>query len=478
MPPVRPLSAMRSAEPARTGDHEWNIAMAQKNLLGKLALVLALAMAFLVPLMMVQSLVAERAGLKADVVRDIARTAADRQRIVLPLLVVPYTLSQTEEKETLDEAGNRRVVRTEKTTEGAVRLLPDSTGVTTAPVLSEKHRGLYRVLTWNSTLAMSGRFTLPAQFGLNAKGRVSWGTPHFVLGLSDPRGLVGQPTLTWNDRNVAMVPGSVDAWSRVGRGISAALTDLPHEGGSMEFRLRVELSGMESLSFVPTARDSSVTVAAAWPHPGFFGRFSPDSTIDADRFSARWRQNLFATGVEQAYADCGEKGKCEAFLGNEFGVSFVQPVDLYRQLERSTKYGFLFVGLTFAAFFFIETLRSLAMHPIQYGLVGMALALFFVVLVAAAEHIGFVPAYVVAAGACVSLIVAYLWAALASPRIAAAVGALLASLYAVMFGLLRSEDHALLAGALFLFGLLAAVMLGTRRVNWYALSRPTAGGAG
>lgn len=273
--------------------------MAQKSLLGKLALVLVLAMAFLVPLMMVQSLVAERAGLKADVVRDIARTAADRQRIVLPLLVVPYTLSQTEEKETLDDSGQRRIVRTEKTMEGAVRLLPDATEVTTAPVLSEKHRGLYRVLTWNGTLAMTGRFNMPAQFGLKANGRVTWGTPHFVLGISDPRGLV-----------------------------------------------------------------------------------------------------------------------------------------------------------------------------------GMALALFFVVLVAAAQHIGFVPAYVVAAGACVSLIVAYLWAALASPRIASAVGALLASLYAVMFGLLRSEDHALLAGALFLFGLLAAVMLGTRRVNWYALAKPATGGAG
>lgn len=452
--------------------------MTQRTLLGKLALVLALALAFLVPLMMVQGLVAERAALKGDVVRDIARTAADRQRIVLPLLVVPYKLSRTEEKETQDEAGQRRVVRTEKTIEGAVRLLPDSTEVTTAPVLAEKHRGLYRVLTWSGTLNLSGRFTVPAQFGLATDGRVTWGTPQFVLGIGDPRGLIGRPTLTWNDRQIAMVPGSADALSRVGRGISAPLPDVPREGASVEFRLRVELSGMESLSFVPTARDSTVSVSAAWPHPGFSGRFSPESTIDADRFSARWRQNLFSTGVEQAYSDCGEKGKCEAFLGNEFGVSFVTPVDLYRQLERSTKYGFLFVGLTFAVFFLIETLRSLALHPIQYGLVGMALALFFVVLVAAAEHIGFVPAYMVAAGACVSLIVAYLWTALGSPRIAAAVGALLASLYAVMFGLLRSEDHALLAGALFLFGLLSAVMLGTRRVNWYALTRPAAGGPG
>lgn len=451
--------------------------MSQKTLLAKFAVVLALALAFMVPLSMVQSLVAERAALKNNVVSDIARTAADRQRIILPLVVVPYTLHTVDETETVDGDGRRRVVKTQKAVQGAVPLLPESTDLRTVPTLSEKHRGLYRVLTWSGALDISGRFQVPAQFGLDARGRVEWGTPQFVLGLSDPRGLVTQPVLTWNGRETPMRPGSAESWSRIGRGISAPL-ELPREGGAADFRLRVDISGLESISFVPTARNSAVAMEAAWPHPGFFGRFSPESTITAGGFSARWRQTVFSTGVEQAYAECGERAKCENFLGNEFGVSFVQPVDLYRQLERSAKYGFLFVGLTFAAFFFIETLRSLALHPIQYGLVGLALALFFVVLIAAAEHIGFSTAYLAAATACVGLIVAYLWAALASPRIAALVGALLASLYAVLFGLLRSEDYALLAGALFLFGLLAAVMLGTRRVNWYAIGRPAQASAG
>ena len=446
--------------------------MSQKALSIKLLIVVVLALAFLIPLAMVRALVAERAALQESVVRDVAHSAADRQRITTPVLVMPYTHYWQETTEVQDPSGALRKTTQQRATPGAVRLLPERIAFEARPELSHKYRGLYRVLTYAGVASIRGSFSIPPDFGFKpAQGRVEWGEPFLAAGVSDPRGIRSSPQLSWNGRTVAMRPGTGGDLSRLGPGVSAGLGALDAAGGRHEFALGLDIVGMERLSVVPSGRENTVRIGAAWAHPSFFGRFSPDSKIDGESFTALWKSTVFATGVEEAYATCVRSGKCEAFEGNEFGVAFIQPADLYQQLERSAKYGFLFVGLTFAAFFLIEALQSLALHPLQYGLVGMALALFFVLLVSLAEHIGFAPAYLLAALGCGGLVVSYLGAALGNWRRAGAVGALLAALYAVLFGLLRSEEHALLAGALFMFALLAAVMLGTRRVNWYGLGQ-------
>ena len=156
-------------------------------------------------------------------------------------------------------------------------------------------------------------------------------------------------------------------------------------------------------------------------------------------------------------------------------MSFIEPAGLYQQLERASKYGFLFIGLTFAAFLLFELLRRLAIHPIQYALVGLALAMFFLLLTALSEHIAFTAAYAAATLACVGLVTGYLVRALKSARAGLAFGGALAALYAMLYALLKAEDYSLLGGALLLFGLLAGVMVATRRVDWYALSGPRAG---
>ena len=445
--------------------------MSQKPLLLKMLVVGALALVLLVPLAMVQGLVAERAALKHEVVRSVAQSAAGTQRVTLPVLVVPYVHKWVETVESLDEQGRKRTVRHERSTAGAARLLPEAVAVRSAPQLAHKYRGLYRVLTYTAHLAVSGRFAIPKDFGLApVEGRVEWGTPVFALGISDPRGIRNGPILDWGGARITMQPGAGGDLTRLGQGISAAVPGSGAAGASaVDFKVDIELAGMERISFVPTGRETRVTLAAAWPHPSFFGKFSPEKTIGPGDFSAEWKTSFFSTNAAQAYAVCGASGKCEAFEANEFGLSFIQPADLYQQLERSAKYGFLFIGLTFAAFFLFETLKALAVHPVQYGLVGLALALFFVLLVSLSEHIGFASAYAAAASACVGLIVVYAGAVLRSWGRASAIGAQLAALYGVLYMLLRSEDYALLMGSLFLFGLLAATMLGTRRVDWYAL---------
>jgi inner membrane protein len=417
----------------------------------------------------VQGLIGERANAKAGVVRDIAQTAADVQRLTLPVVVVPYTRRWVETTQTIDDKGNQKTVRTDRSEYGTRQFLPEAVTVSAEPAPRPKRRGLYEVLTYEVPLKVAGRFSFPADFGYKpAEGQLTWGMPVLAFGVSDPRGIKNNPVLKWGDAELRFQPGAGGDLTRIGNGLSAPLAGLQAAAvRDIDFSFSLELAGMERLSFIPTGRETSVNLAAAWEHPSFFGKFSPLYSNSGKAFTAAWKTSFFSTNALQVYTTCARTAKCDAFEANEFGVSFIQPANLYQQLERAAKYGFLFVGLTFAAFFLFEVLKSLAVHPVQYGLVGLALAMFFVLLVSLSEHLGFEAAYGIASSCCVGLIVVYLSAVLGNWRRSLGIGALLAGLYGVLFMVLKSEDNALLMGSLFLFALLAAVMVGTRRINWY-----------
>ncbi|HXC59482.1 MAG TPA: inner membrane CreD family protein, partial [Steroidobacteraceae bacterium] len=185
-----------------------------------------------------------------------------------------------------------------------------------------------------------------------------------------------------------------------------------------------------------------------------------------------------ATNLEEALARCRVDGvapadpkdqSCADFTGRHFGVSFIDPVDQYLKSERAVKYGFLFIALTFAGFFLMEVLRRVSVHPVQYGLVGLALAMFFLLLLSFSEHIGFAPAFLVSAVACVGVITYYVTHVLGSRAQGAGFGAALAVLYALLYAILSSEDYALLTGSVLVFALLTVVMVLTRRVNWFGV---------
>ncbi|HEY5900507.1 MAG TPA: cell envelope integrity protein CreD, partial [Burkholderiales bacterium] len=236
---------------------------------------------------------------------------------------------------------------------------------------------------------------------------------------------------------------------------------------TLEFSFTLELGGSEALALAPLGADTTVSMRADWPHPSFQGRFLPAKhEVGASGFSATWKVSRFATQGAEA-SNCAFP--CNR-LSQQIAVSFIEPAGLYQRLERASKYGFLFLGLTFAAFLLIELLRRLAIHPVQYALVALALAMFFLLLTALSEHIAFAAAYAIAAGACVGLITLYLIKVLRSLRLGACFGAALAGLYGMLYALLQAEDYSLLGGSLLLFALLAAVMIATRRVDWYGLT--------
>jgi inner membrane protein len=196
--------------------------------------------------------------------------------------------------------------------------------------------------------------------------------------------------------------------------------------------------------------------------------------LAGDGFTARWQVSRYAAQGAERLAACERAKPCPSLGAQELGVSFIEPVGIYQRLDRASKYGFLFIGLTFAAFLLFELLRRLPIHPVQYALVGLALAMFFLLLTALSEHLAFALAYAAATFACIGLVAAYVAHVLKSASAGLAFGGALAALYGVLYMLLSAEDYSLLAGSVLLFALLAAVMVATRRVDWYQLTRAAA----
>jgi len=445
----------------------------QRTLLWKIALIGTVALLLQIPVEMIRGLVAERKQARDGVIAEIARGSSDAQRIVGPVLYIPWTRRSADATTTTDEGGHSRTVRKEKVERGHVALLPETLSVDGNIDLQEKRRGIYnaRVYTLNATLR--GNFILPPDLGIpDGSGTLVWGRALLVLGIQDTRGIRDRVRLDWDGAQPALYPGGVDA-AGAPNGIHADLGVLPANKTSVtrDFRITLSLLGTERLDIVPVGGATTVTLASAWPHPSFTGRILPDAgtKISGEGFSARWRTSHFATNIAQLHQRCLQSRQCDAFNQHSLTVSFVQPVDLYQTVERSVKYGFLFIGLTFAAFFLFEVLKRLAIHPVQYALVGLALAIFFLLLISLSEHLGFAAAYAIAATACVALIGYYVGHVLRSQRRGALFGLALSALYGLLYVLLRVEDHALLMGSLLVFACVASAMVATRRVDWYAV---------
>jgi inner membrane protein len=276
--------------------------------------------------------------------------------------------------------------------------------------------------------------------------------------------------LALGDAQAEFLPGAGDA--AVSAGMHAPLPTLrAGPAQALAFEFTMELAGSEALAIAPLAHDTTVALRADWPHPSFHGVFLPARhELGPGGFSAQWQISRHAAQGAERLAACGA-APCVQLGAQALEVSFIEPAGLYQRLERASKYGFLFIGLTFAAFFLLELLRRLPIHPLQYALVGLALAMFFLLLTALSEHLAFALAYLAATLACAGLVAVYAAHLLRSARAGLAFGGALGALYGVLYVLLSAEDYALLGGAMLLFALLAAAMIGTRRVDWYQLTR-------
>jgi len=440
----------------------------QNPLFLKAVVVTALAVVLLVPLLFVTGKISERSSLRDGVAREIAVSDAGAQRLQGIVIVFPCT--ERYEEETVNDKGVK--ITQTRTRDCTRHLIPGTLNVSGQIETEVRHRGIYRVPVYRAKLRLHGQFDLPVLAGDQAAEAARTREPAFLsLGLQDIRGIRSVPSLAWNGAAVPFLAGPGKApWPAGVHAVLAGL-DVTREQRA-EFSFELDLGGMERFDIVPSGANVQVALRSGWPDPGFSGNRLPDRReVGAEGFNASWTVSEFATGIRDALVQCA-RGRCEAWYGTAFGVAFVQTVDVYQRTYRTANYGFLFIVLTFAAFFLYEVLRGLRIHPAQYTLVGAGLALFFLLLLALSEHVAFGLAYTLAAAACVALIAFYVSFVLRGIARGLGFGALLAVLYGVMYLLLGQEDYALLMGSLLLLAVLAAFMYFTRRLDWYALTAP------
>jgi inner membrane protein len=447
----------------------------------KFLLTLGVGFLLTIPLFMVWLLVYDRQSQSETARASIVEGWGGAQTFAGPVLVIPYLTTKTE---TVEENG-KQVTKTEKVWD-ELALSPETANVDSQISPETRKRSIYEAVIYQTSLAGKAHFVLPADLGRSGIERASLDLTRAELrfGVGDPRGLVGKPShVSVGGKPLSLQPGH-GVGATKGAGVFSWIDASALASAPLDVDFGFDFRGNASLTFVPRAGDTTWTVKSSWPNPSFQGGFLPTSrSVNAKGFSATYRVGNLALGQSLIDAqDVAPNATADASIAassryqgdngggtNAFArISLVQPVDLYDQVSRAAKYGFLFIGFTFLTFLMFDVIGGVRVSSIEYLLVGAGLILFFAMLLAFAEVVGFSLAYVVASAAIIGLITAYSTAVLKTKQRASLVGGLLTALYGVLYILLSLEAYSLLIGSLLLFAALAGVMYATRNLDWSA----------
>jgi inner membrane protein len=416
-----------------------------------------LALLMLIPLAHVSGLIDERQQSEQHARNSIAERWGGEQRVGGPVLVVP--------------------VRTTRATDkgwGAVEVreyaLPEKLFFETQMTPELRRYRIYETPVYTAAISVHGHFSAASIRALSLAGdEVLWHHALLRVPVSDVRGIRQLSPLKLDGKETPFAPSTTGHDE-----ISAAEVAWPMDPESLPdsipFSFEMRLAGTESLRFLPLARQTDVSAAATWKDPSFSGAFLPaQHNVAADGFQATWQ----VLDLNRNYAQQGALGSLSLDLLRQsaFGVDLYQPADTYQRNVRAGKYGLLFVGLTFVALFLFEALGRWRVHPVQYVLVGLALCTFYLVLLAFSEQFGFAIAYALAAIAVILMVAGYATAAAKSRVAGSTLGAILAGVYALLYGLVISEQYSLLMGSLALLAAIALLMYLTRKIDWYRLGK-------
>ena len=438
----------------------------------KVFVIAALVVLLLVPMLMLQSLISERQRLREAAQQEVSSKWGQSQTVSGVVLSVPYATTQRLED------GREALQR------GYVHFLPDRVDAEATLDAQVRRRDIYEVVLYSTGVVLTGRFgALDARTTGIPGQALDWSRAVASIGISDLTGLKSLASLTWDGQAVEAQPG-VPTTDLFETGLSFPVA-LGRDSSGHAFSLRLQLNGSTRLAFAPLGKETGVRVRGDWGTPSFTGSFLPEeSTVTDAGFDARWNVLYLNRNYPQVFTgalprdEMGgdymmERGVEMAGAGRSlgaFGVRLLLPLDEYQKTMRTAEYGLLCLILTFVTIFFVEILGKRRTHPLQYLLVGCAVALFYLLLLSFAEYMRFNMAYVLAALSVLSLILLYTRAIFHSWRYAAIVTALLVVFYGYFFVLLQAEAYALLLGSLGLLLILGIVMYVSRNVDWYALS--------
>ena len=441
----------------------------------KVILLLAVIVASFWPLGIIRSLIGERQTRQGLVVSEITASWGGAQRIVGPVLVLPF--GERESPPLADSEGSARGGPAENGKEndpsGEAYLLPERLDIATELDAEVRSRSIYQALLYTAGSKLTAGFAVPDLEALSIKTpqHVFWDQARIEIFVADLSAVQAAEELVWNEQRLPL-----HLHRRLGEKGAVLAAKLPLSGAQVtwpaEMEVDITVKGSGSLNLRPLGGRSRISLRSNWPHPGFGGAFLPTaSEVTAEGFSADWRISRFGSKLPQQWRSDSKRLDCvfTGQTGTAALINLVDPIDHYLKSERAVKYGTLFVALVIGTVFLFELRSGAPIHVVQYGMVAVALALFFLLLLSLSELLGFNLAYWIAVAMSVAVVTAYLAKVLASLRRGAMVAALQVGIYTYLFTTLLSEERALLLGSFLLFGALAALMFVTRNLDWYGL---------
>jgi inner membrane protein len=415
-----------------------------------------LVLALLIPTFIIMYLVNERKDRKLEVTREISNKWSASQTITGPFLIIPY--SETE---------NNVVVKK------YLNILPEQLDINGNIEPEIRYRSIYKVPVYTTKpLVLKGKFSKNSLHSVNVNpALIKWAEAKLCIGITDLKGLKEQ-IIKWNGQAMVMEAGMPET-NVAEQGINTSLPlDSSFLNNDFDFSVQLNLQGSEKLYFTPTGSSTQVHLSSQWNNPAFDGRYLPDTEkISKNNFEAEWKISEFNRDFPKIFTNSGTTKYSVA--SSAFGVILLSPFDAYAQTMRSLKYAILVIALTFFAYFFTEVFQKRPVHPLQYILIGMALVVFYILLLSISEYILFSAAYLIASSATIILLSWYTYSIFKKMKTTVIFALLLSVLYLFIYVLIQMQDNALLFGSIGLFALLALAMYMSRKIDWYVIDRKT-----
>lgn len=421
----------------------------------KLLVITILMLLLLIPISMIETIIREREELNMEVIEEVSSKWADSQQINGPILSVPliYEFEQDDKRVTSIKYWH---------------ILPENLEIRGNVEPEKLRRGIYEVVVYESELHISGDFLIEEDLDRTNLKEIQYDHSFLTIGISDLRGIKENIDLIWKNENYKVKPGSRIP-DIVYSGVTIDIADLIHSTDTpIPFEFRLHLQGSQNLSFIPIGSTTRVNLSSGWKAPSFNGNFLPDQReVTQDGFSSSWTVLQINRNFPQSWTG----NDISAQMGqSSFGVDLLLPMDDYQKSIRSTKYAVMTVALTFLIFFLVEILNKRKIHPFQYALVGLALSLFYILLVAISEHTDFDLSYALSTLGIASMITLYSLSVFKKRKLTILLLLALVGIYGFLFVTLQLADYALLLGSLGLALILALTMYFTRNINWYNLN--------
>mgnify|MGYP002630114950 CR=1 FL=1 len=425
----------------------------------RLVTITILILLLLIPVNMIQQLIEEREDRQREAITEVSSKWGNDQIINGLVLTVPY---KSYSKVYDDDREEYKWVESKS----FAHFLPEDL-IVKGEVLPEiRYRGIFEVVLYKANLNLSGTFSKPSfERWKMDDSKIIWEEAFISLGVSDLRGLQENVEVSWNGNKYEFNPG-VESNDVVRSGISTSIPINQSDSSEIvSFSLDLRFNGSSSLSFMPLGKRTAVSLKSPWEHPSYDGAFLPDNReVSQDGFTAEWEVLHLNRPYPQQF-----QGSVSDFYSSSFGVNLIVPMDEYQKSMRSAKYAVMFITLTFLIFFFVQILNGVRIHPIQYIIVGLALCVFYTLLLSLSEHMAFKLSYLISSLAIISLITFYANAVFKDGKITKLIGLILVMLYLFIFVIIQMEDFALLMGSIGLFLVLATIMYLSRKIDWYAI---------